>query len=93
MATKQSMTKKTTQASIKASRAAIMAVREADNPVNYAGQVHTMSRSNGPVLRHPVFDWKATDKYQELCNFEIEVKNIFITNNYNTQELTGSQYY
>ena len=28
----------------------------------------------------------STDKYQELWNFKIEVKNIFMTNSYNTQD-------
>ena len=32
------------------------------------------------------FDWKATDKYHGLCNFEIEVNKIFMTNNYNFQD-------
>ena len=41
-----------------------------------------MPTSSGPAQRQPTFDWKAKDKYQELVNFETEVKNIFMTNNY-----------
>ena len=33
-----------------------------------------------------MFNWKVADKYQELYNFEIEVKKIFMTNGHNTQE-------
>ena len=60
---------------IEAAKAAIMAVREADNPVNNARPLHAMPRSGGPALTTDV-DWKVVDKYQELCNFEKEVKNI-----------------
>ena len=38
------------------------------------------------TLKQPTFDWKAPDKHHELCNFEIQVKDIFLTNNYNIQE-------
>ena len=43
---------------IKATKATIMAVREADKPVNNARPIHTMPRSGDPVLRQPTFDWK-----------------------------------
>ena len=33
-----------------------------------------------------MFDLKATDKYHELCSFEIEVKNNAMPNNYDVQE-------
>ena len=39
-----------------------------------------MPKSGGAVLREPMFHSKPADKYQELCNFEAQVKNIFITN-------------
>ena len=45
-----------------------------------------MPRSGGPALRQPMFDWKAAYKYQKLCSFEMDSKNIFMTNCYNTQE-------
>ena len=63
-----------------------MVVRKADNPVNNARPIHARPGSGGPVLRQITFDWKVADKYRELCNFEIEVKNIFIINNYKTHE-------
>ena len=68
-----------------------MSIREADNPVNSVRLIHTASRSSGPAARQPTFDWKATDKYQKLCNFEIKVKNIFITNTIIHRETRGSQ--
>ena len=46
----------------------------------------TVPRAGSPVLRLPRFNWKAIDKYKELSNLEIEIKIIFMTNNYNTQE-------
>ena len=72
------------QAVNEAAKAAIITIREADNLINNARSIHTMPRSGIPVLRQPT--WKVAKKYQELCNFEIEVKNIFMTNNYNRQE-------
>ena len=63
-----------------------MMVREADNLVNSARPIHTVPGLGSLTLRQPTFDWKAADKYQELCNFETEVKNIFMTNYNNTQE-------
>ena len=69
------------QAVIKAAKAEIMTVREADNLVINARPIPAMPRSGGLVLREPMFDWKVADKYQELCNFEIAVKIIFMTNN------------
>ena len=43
-----------------------------------------MPSSGDPALRQSPFDWKITDKYQGLCSVEIEIKNIFMTNNYYT---------
>ena len=63
MAAKQSMTQKIMQA-------IIMAVREADSLVNNVRPKHTTARLGGPELRQPMFAWKATAKYQELCNFK-----------------------
>ena len=83
MATEQSMTQMIMQAAIKGTKSVIMVVREADNLVNNAKPIQAMPRSSSPVLRQPTFDWKASNKYQELCSFEIETKNIFVVNNYN----------
>ena len=65
------------QAAIEATKAEIMAIREADNPVNSARPIHTTARLDSLAWRQPTFYWKMRDKYQELCNFETEVKNIF----------------
>ena len=40
----------------------------------------------GPTFKQTMFDWKMPDKYHRLCNFKIDIKNIFHTNNYNIQE-------
>ena len=56
---------------------------EVDNLINNARPVHAVPRWGGPELKLPTFDWKVAEKYQELCNFEIEVKNTFKINGYN----------
>ena len=55
-------------------KAAIMVIREADNPANNVRLVHTVPRSGSPALTKHAFALKGIEKYQELCNFEIEVK-------------------
>ena len=37
---------------------------------------------SGTLLKQPPFDWKGPVKYHELHNFQIEVRNIFLTNSY-----------
>ena len=41
----------------------------ADNLHNNVRPIHTMAKSGDPALRQPMFDWKATDMYHELCIF------------------------
>ena len=79
------MTQEIMQAVIETAKAAIMALREADNQVNNARTIHTNSRSEIQALRQSTFCWKVDNEYHEMCNFEMEVKNIFMTNDYNTQ--------
>ena len=38
------------------------------------------------MVKQPTFDRKSPDKYIELCNIEIEVKNILKTSSYSIQE-------
>ena len=87
MAAEQSMTHAIMQAVIEATKAAIMAIREADNLVNNARPVHTGPRSGSLALKQSTSDCKGPNKYQELCTFEKEIKKIFMTINYNTQEI------
>ena len=82
MAAEQIMMQTITQAAIKAAKAAIMTIKETENPVNAARYMQVMLRTGGPVLKQPNIDWKTADKYQELWNFEIEVKNIVMTITY-----------
>ena len=39
-----------------------------------------------PVMKQPMFDWSSTDKYAELRNFKIEVKNMFQTSSISQAE-------
>ena len=41
---------------------------------------------SGPIKKQLKVDWKTKDKSNELHNFEIEVRNIFLTYIYNIQE-------
>ena len=56
------------QAVIEASKAAIIAVGEADNPGNNVRLVHAPPISGTPQLKQPIFNWKATNtkKYEFL---------------------------
>ena len=63
-----------------------MAVRKVDTLINNAKQICAVSRSGGPIQCQATFDWKRADKYQELHSVEIQLRNIFMTNNYNTQD-------
>ena len=76
MVAKQSMTQAITQGSN----------NDSQNLVTNARPIQTISWLDSPTLKQLTFDLKATGKYHELCNFGIQVKNIFITNNYNIQE-------
>ena len=82
MAAEWSMGQAIMQAAIEAIKGAILAVREADNPVNGVRPIHTIPRLDSLVWRQPTFDWKAADKYQELFSFKIVVNNFVMTNNY-----------
>ena len=77
MAVEHSMTQEITQAATEATKAEGMVGREADNPVSNSRPIHIMLRSSGSVLRQTKFDWRSLDKYQKLCNFEMEVKKHF----------------
>ena len=79
MAAKQSLM----QPNIQAAKEAIMAVKEAENPVNAARSVQIITRTGSPALKQLSFKWKAVHKYQELWNFEIEVNNIFVADSLN----------
>ena len=54
------------QADIKADEAALMAVKDARNPVNVARSVEVMPRKGCQALKQPAFEWKAAEKCQEL---------------------------
>ena len=86
MAAEQSMTQAIIQEAIKGTKAAIIAVGEIDSSVNNARPVYAIIRSGGPTLKEATFDLRPADKYQELCNFDIGVKNIFLTNSFSIQE-------
>ena len=73
MAADQSMTQAIMQVAIEATKAVVMAVIEVDNPVNNARPIHVMPRSGILALRQPTLAWNVADKFQELCNFEIDV--------------------
>ena len=79
MVTEWSMTQAIKQAAIQATKVAIMAHRKAVRPIQVS------MRICGPTLNQPTIDLKAPNKYHDQCSLEIEVKIIFLTNNYNIQ--------
>ena len=63
-----------------------MGIRETENLIKPVRPVQVILRTSGQTLKQPTYDWKTADKYQELQNFEIEIKNIFMTNSYSAQD-------
>ena len=80
------MTQAINQGAIKATKAVIMVASEMNTLVKNTRQIHVAPRSNGLILHQPTFHWKTKDKHQGLYKFEIEVENIYMTNNQNTQD-------
>ena len=62
MAAKQSMMQVITYATIKAAKAAVMAIKEVEQLVNAARLLQVMLRTGHPALKLPTFDWKAAGK-------------------------------
>ena len=56
MVAEQSMLYAITQSVIEATKAAIMAVKQAENPVNSARLVQVMHRTGSPALKQPTFN-------------------------------------
>ena len=65
---------------------AIIAVRKVQTLLKVEDLHMQWPRASGPELRQPPFDWKEQDKYNELNNFKINVRNIFMINSYNIVE-------
>ena len=82
------MTEAITKVAIEAAKAVIIAVRELDIMANSVRPMHTVPRSDNLTVHQPNFNKKTADKYQELRNFEIVIKNIFMKKEYNTQDST-----
>ena len=68
------------QAEVEAAKAVILVVLEKGSPDKHIRTTQPIMRMSGPVLKQSPFGWKASDKdkYNELCNSEIEVRNIFL---------------
>ena len=65
MGVEQNVIQTIIHSAIEAAKAAVMAVKESENPVNAAILVHIMPTTGSPALKQPTFDLKATKKYQE----------------------------
>ena len=87
MATKQNMMQAITQTAIQAGKAAIMAVKEIENPVNATRLVQIMPKTGGPTLKQQTFNCKVANKYQGPQDIKKKVKNIFMTNSINIKEI------
>ena len=49
--------------------------------VGMARQENPGTKMSGPILKQPMFNWKAENKYQEMQNFKLEVCNMLQTYN------------
>ena len=66
-----------------AARMAIQTMTMASAKNNQRAQ-NMGSKIGSLLMRQPTFDWSSTDKYAELRNFRMEVKNMF--QNYNVNQ-------
>ena len=82
----KAMTQAVTQAATEATKIEMQAISEAEGPTqrnNATVTTPSMStRSSRPVVKQVTFDWKCQDQYNELLNFEMDVK-ILMTMSYN----------
>ena len=65
------------QAAVKATKIAMIAAREAEIPVNATGPAPSMLNTGSQLLKQFIIAGKFSDKFIELCIFEIEVKAYF----------------
>ena len=63
-----------------------MAAREIGTSIENTGTAQPTPGVKRPILKQPIFDWKAPNKSHELKSFEIEFRNIFSTNSYSMQD-------
>ena len=63
-----------------------MVVRETEGPTKSRRTVQVMTRASWQTLRQLIFNWKIQDRYNELNNCKIEVRNIFLMNSYSIKE-------
>ena len=80
------MTQVITQAAIEAAKMEILIVRETEVLTKVRKVMHAAPRVSRPSLKQPTFNWKVTDKYDELIIFEMDVRNIFMMDSYYTDE-------
>ena len=65
-----------TKAATEASKQ-LMKIIEAETPVSSVRTIKATLWMRSPALKQPTFEWKAQGKYNELYDFEIEVKKHF----------------
>ena len=70
------MTQIVTQAGIEATKAVLRKMRGAEGPTKTRSLEHAVPRESWPALRQATFDLKMQEKYNELKNVKIKVKNI-----------------
>ena len=42
--------------------------------------------TSGPALKQPTFNWEVQEKCNELLNFEMQIKDIFMTKSYDISD-------
>ena len=78
------------QAAVQAVKAVVMALREADAGTQLANTAvpreSQRKRHDRLALEKPLFNWNAQDRYVDILNFEVKVKNILEIKAYKLSE-------
>ena len=86
MESEQNMRQALTQAAFKAIKVVNDGSERGRKPCWKCKDSTTNTKSDLASIKAVTFDWKAIDMCHELNDFEIKVRNIFLTNNCNMQE-------
>ena len=77
---------------IEAAKAAKMVMGEVEAAAG-SRSPHAVTRESRPALRQPIFDWKVQGKYNELNNFNIKERSIFMMNSYSMVKAKSANNY
>ena len=85
----QTMTQAVTQIDLETTKAVVRAMTEMADLAVYSTKRNAAisgPKAGGPQLKQLIFDWSAQDKYNKLKHLKLEVRNVFMTINYDIRE-------